>query len=207
MATQHPPTNSHHVVFLSLLPRIERHGRFYFRFLRCPHKKEEAVAEMVALAWRWYVRLVKRGKDPSQFSSALASFAARAVNAGRRICGQEKPKDVLSFQAQRRYGFVVDKLPDCNNLTASALEEILIDNTQTPVDEQVCFRLDFPNWLKTRTDRDRRVIDDLMVGEGTLDVSRRYGLTPGRVSQLRREFQLDWMRFCGESEAEGQGFG
>jgi hypothetical protein len=31
---------------------------------------------MVALAWRWYVRLVKRGKDPSQFSSALASFAA-----------------------------------------------------------------------------------------------------------------------------------
>ena len=76
MANQSLLNRSLQLVFLSLLPRIERHGRFYFRFLRCPHKREEAVAEMVALAWRWYVRLVKRGKDPSQFSSALASFAA-----------------------------------------------------------------------------------------------------------------------------------
>jgi hypothetical protein len=143
MATSPLLTSSLQVVFLSLLPRIERRGRFYFRFLRCPNKEEEAIAEMVALAWRWYVRLVKRGQNPSQFSSALASFAARAVNAGRRICGQEKPKDMLSFQAQKRYGFVVDKLPDCNNLTASALEEILVDNTQRPVDDQVCFRLEF----------------------------------------------------------------
>ena len=70
--------------------------------------------------------------------------------------------------------------------------------TQTPVPEQVSFRLDFPAWRSSRCERDRRVIDELMAGERALDVAARHGLTPGRVSQLRREFHDDWTRFCGE---------
>jgi hypothetical protein len=66
------------------------------------------------------------------------------------------------------------------------------------VDEQVCFRLDFPRWRASRTERDRRLLDDLMLGERTLEVAGKYGLSPGRVSQLRREFLLDWRRFCGD---------
>jgi hypothetical protein len=40
------------------------------------------------------------------------------------------------------------------------------------------------------------MIDDLMVGERTLAVADGYGLSPGRISQLRREFHDDWERFC-----------
>jgi hypothetical protein len=36
-----------------------------------------------------------------------------------------------------------------------------------------------------------------MVGERTLDVADKHGLTAGRVSQLRRDFYQDWARFCG----------
>ena len=35
-------------------------------------------------------------------------------------------------------------------------------------------------------------------GERPTDVARRFGLSPGRVSQLRREFQRGWRTFCGE---------
>jgi hypothetical protein len=35
-----------------------------------------------------------------------------------------------------------------------------------------------------------------MLGERTLDVAGKYGLSPGRVSQLRREFHDDWEFFC-----------
>ena len=73
--------------FLVLLPRVELHGRVYFRHLKCAESRREAVAEMVALCWRWFVRLHERGKDPETFVSALASFAARAVKSGRRVCG------------------------------------------------------------------------------------------------------------------------
>ena len=35
--------------FLTLLPRIEVHGRIHFRHVKCPIQREEVVAEMVAL--------------------------------------------------------------------------------------------------------------------------------------------------------------
>jgi hypothetical protein len=78
-----------------------------------------------------------------------------------------------------------------------AFEERLRDNTMTPPPDAAAFRIDFPDWLKTRTDRDRRIIDDMMHDERTLDLANKHGISPGRVSQLRREFMEDWERFCG----------
>jgi hypothetical protein len=198
--------------FLALLPRIEAHSRLCFRGIPCDDRREEAVANALALAWSWYVRLVRRGKEPSEFTSTLAVFAVKAVNAGRRVGGSESSKDVLSFVAQRRHGFSVGPLPHTTRTgherlyavpdgqrQHDAFEEVLHDNTRTPVPDQVQFRLDFPAWLLTRTDRDRKVIADLMRGEPTGETADRYGMTAGRVSQLRREFCEDWKRFTGES--------
>jgi len=81
------------------------------------------------------------------------------------------------------------------------LDVALHDNTRSPVPDQVAFRLDFPAWVNTLSDRDRRVVGDLMAGERTLDVAAKYGLSPARVSQLRREFMEGWARFCGECQA------
>jgi hypothetical protein len=187
-----------HATFLnSVLPKVVSHGRVYFRHLRA-ERQEEAVAEMVALSWAWHRRLAERGKDATQFPTAIATFAARAVRCGRRLAGMDRAKDVLSPQAQQRRGFAVGKMPDCTSLNGSPLEEALRDNTRSPVDEQVAFRLDFPAWRATHAERDRRLLDDLMLGERTLDVAGKYGLSPGRVSQLRREFLADWRRYLSE---------
>src|SRR5262249_40435352 len=97
--------------FLRLLPRIELHGQVVFRTVKCPDQQQEAIAEMVALAWRWFVRLHRQGKDPREFPSALAIFAARQVRSGRRLCGQEKARDVLSPVAQQRGQVKVEALP------------------------------------------------------------------------------------------------
>jgi hypothetical protein len=181
----------------SILPRVVAHSRVYFRHLSA-ERKQEAAAEAVALAWAWHRRLAERGKDAARFPTALATFAARAVRSGRRLAGMDRSKDVLSQLAQQRRGFAVCKLPDCSTLDGSPLDEALHDNTRTPPDEQCAFRIDFPAWRATHAERDRRVLDDLMLGERTLDVAGKYGLSPGRVSQLRREFLTDWHRYCDE---------
>jgi hypothetical protein len=181
--------------FLRLLPQIENHARIYFRHIRCRHRRADFVAEAVALSWMWYVRLAQRGKDAADFVAALCRFAARAVRSGGRVCGQERARDVLSPVAQQRRGFAVGKLPDFSTLDSSPLQEALIDNRQTPVPEQVCFRLDFPAWLRTLGRRNRQILDDLMLGERTGAVARKYGLSAARVSQLRREFQCRWVLF------------
>jgi hypothetical protein len=114
----------------------------------------------------------------------------------------ERAKDVLSPLTQQRYHFVVQKLPDVGPLDSNPLIEALADNTRTPPDEQACFRPDFGAWLNTLGDRDRRIVEQLMVGERTLDVARKFGICPGRVSQLRREFHGRWLAFCAESPAQ-----
>jgi hypothetical protein len=197
--TPTPSLRALQATFLSsVLPKVLSHGRVYFRHLRSAELKEEYIAEMVALTWRWHCRLAERGKDAARFPTALATFAARAVRSGRRLAGMDRARDVLSPQARQRHGFAVGKLPDYGALDGSPLAEALHDNTRSPPDEQCAFRIDFPAWRLTRTDRDRRLLDDLMLGERTLDVAGKYGLSPGRVSQLRREFLLDWRRYVSE---------
>jgi hypothetical protein len=193
--------NPLHAAFLSILPRIELHGRVYFRHLKCPARREDSVAEMVALSWLWFVRLAAKGKDATRFPSALATYAARTVRAGGKLAGKDRAGDILSPVAQSRCGFAVQSLPCHSTLSGNPLDEALIDNTKSPVPDQVSFRIDWPCWVATRTERDRRIVTDLMVGERTSDVASRHGLTPGRVSQLRVHFRDDWMHFLGEVES------
>jgi hypothetical protein len=200
-----------HARFLRLLPKLETHARICFRGITCPVKQEDRVQECVALGWQWFLRLSEQGKDVFAFPMAFAALVARAVKCGRKLCGQERAGDVLSFVAQQRHGFRVELLPSTirsphehlyadphGQALLDSLEERLRDNTLTPVPEQAAFRIDFPVWRCTRSERDRRVIDALLAGGRSRDVSRMFGLSPGRVSQLRCDFLEDWRRFVDE---------
>jgi hypothetical protein len=182
-----------------VLPRVLSHGRVYFRGSKCPHRQEDAIQEMVCLAWKWHVRLAEKGKDATRFPTALATYAARAVRSGRRLAGHERSKDVLSPVAKRKHGFALERLPDFSTLGGNPIEEALFDNRVSPVLDQVAFRLDFPAWRLTHADRDRRLIDHLMLGGRTLEASRAFGLSPARISQKRREFHDSWQAFCGDA--------
>jgi len=105
--------------FLTVLPRITRHARCYFRHVRCQHKKADFVSEVVSICWKWWLRLVQLGRNPGRFVSALATYAAKAVHCGRRVCGQLKAKDAMSERAQQRHGFSVGKLLDQSTLSAT----------------------------------------------------------------------------------------
>src|SRR5262249_44671143 len=96
--------------FLQVLERIAGHAPPTFPPLRCPSSPDARVAEAVALAWQCFLGLAQRGRDGSQFPMALASLAARAARSGRRLCGQQRAKEVLSPAAQRRLGFHVEPL-------------------------------------------------------------------------------------------------
>src|SRR5262249_8132301 len=153
--TRKPAPDSLQAAFLAILPRIELHARIVFRNVPCAVTQADCLAETIALAWHWYVRLARRGKDAAQFVAALARFAAAAVKNGRRLCGQERTNDVLSGQAQRLHGFTVAPLPAVSTRAGTPVEEALHDNRQSPVPDQAAFRIDFPEWLATLTDRDR----------------------------------------------------
>jgi hypothetical protein len=41
----------------------------------------------------------------------FVSLVAQAVQSGRRVCGQERAREVLRTVAPQRYGFTVESLP------------------------------------------------------------------------------------------------
>jgi hypothetical protein len=207
-----PPIEVLHARFLLILPRVELHGRIYFRHLR-HHKKADAIQEMRGLAWKWYLRLVERGKDPCDFLAAFVTLLARAVNSGRRLAGMAKSKDALNPHTQRRHGFTVEPLPTSTLISherlysevngqrqLDAYEERLRDNTITPVVDQVVFRIDWPAFLRTLTARERRMIKAMAQNERTNHLSKQFEVCPARISQMRREFHDGWQRFCGDPD-------
>ena len=189
-----------HSRFLAFLPRIEAHAEFFFRYIRCPAKRADWVAEAVALAWKWFVRLVQRGRDVLRFVSVLATYAVRAVKCGRRVAGMSKAKDAMNHLTQQRYGFTVEQLPDvCSG--QDHVTEALADNMVTPPPDAAAFRVDFPRWLQTLSLRDQRLAEQLMLGERAHETAERFGLSRARVSQVRRELHEDYARFHGETVA------
>jgi hypothetical protein len=203
-----------HEHFLAILPRIETHARVTFRALRCPGRRADAVAETVAVAWCWFVRLERQGKNVDEFVSALASYAARHVRSGRRLVCSEKAKDVLSPVAQHRHGFQVRPLASstqCSHETlygephgqdqVDALEQHLRDNTHSAVSELAAFRIDYPAWLRRLGPRQRAIVADMTLAHSTGELARTHKVSPARISQMRREFYEDWRRFHGEAPA------
>jgi hypothetical protein len=192
-----------------LLPRIEIHARICFRDVACPQKRADFIAESLGLAWKWYARLAQLGKNAEDFLVTFCRLVVRAVKSGRRAAGIQKARDVLNPHAQQRHGFTVEAMPVSTRTghhdlygavhgqkLLDAYEERLRDNLVTPIPDQVQFRIDFPNWLAGCSTRDRRLIEEMARGERTLDLARKFSLSPARISQKRREFHDDWTRFC-----------
>jgi hypothetical protein len=215
----HTPSTDHlQTRFLTLLPRIENCARFHFRGRRCASGKADAIAETVALCWKWFCRLAQGGKDMAAFLPTLVSFAARSVKTGRRLCGQERARDVLSFRAQQRGDFTVESLPLTPARSRHVLEDTLNsrdeldgyadrlrDNTQTPVPDQAAFRIDWPRFFKTLSSRDRRLAGFLSLVNSALAAARKFGLSPGRVTQLRQKWCRDWRALEDEDSSTAPG--
>jgi hypothetical protein len=196
--------------FLNLLPKIQEHARIYFRHVLCADQKADKIAETVALAWKWLVRLHERRKDVSRFPMVFVFLVAKAVSCGRRATGVDSARDVLSPLAQRRHVFNVESLSRSQDTQSArlagvdggirfdGLEERLHGNTRTTVVDQVVFRIDFRAWLATLTARERKIIRVMMLNERTRDLARTFGVSPGRISQIRHDFKKGWRSYCGD---------
>jgi hypothetical protein len=205
-----PAAGQSHAGFLALIPTVERHARFAFRG-RPAADREEAAAEAVAAAYASYVRLTARGKDPVRdFPFALIAYAVLHAKVGRQVGSPNSTTDVLSPLAQRKRGFKVEPLPTSSGVARDRLhstadrrrqdefDEWLRDNTRSAVPDQAAFRIDFPTFLAGLGRRDRTLARFLALGHSAHVAAARFGMSEGRVSQLRREWRERWCQSQGE---------
>jgi hypothetical protein len=185
--------------FLAVLPEIQSYARLKFRYLK-PERRQDAIQEAVAAAYVSYCRLAVRGLLHLATIGSLVTFAVRHVRANRHVGGtQETLNDVLSPAAQRRHGIQnLTYRPKSSDAKCDDWLAETIADKKAKIIDLVWTKIDFAAWLSTLTRRDRQIVAALARHERTSDVAERFGLTRGRVSQLRRRYEWDWLRFQGE---------
>jgi RNA polymerase sigma factor (sigma-70 family) len=186
----HPESCDVQQEFLSMLPTICSVAQHAFRGLR-PDAREDAVQEVIAHAFVAFTRLVQQGRQHLAFGSVLGRYAVAQYLVGRRIGSRLNSHDVMA-PGQRRCR--VQSLDDFDAQDGQ-WREALVEDTQTPVPDQASFRIDFPAWLSRLGSRDRAVAQSLAANYTTGEVAVQHGISPGRVSQLRRELHDGWEQF------------
>jgi DNA-binding NarL/FixJ family response regulator len=185
-------TGEWHQDFLRLLPTISRHARCSFRHLQ-QEAREDAVAEVVANALVAFRRLAMAGRQDLAYATPLARYGALRYRSGRRVGSSFRSTEVLSKACQRRQGFAVQSI--------DVLDDGLLDHQRVAPSERAATRLDFTLWLESLAARDRALVELLATGETTQAAAARFQLTPGRISQLRRQYYRKWQEFLGETHS------
>jgi hypothetical protein len=188
-------TESTHDEFLILLPKICQEGARAFGHLRA-EAREELMQELVARSYYLWLRLKQRGKLELAFPTPLARFAIREVRAGRRVGNRQNVNDVLSPYAQRIRQIAIKPLERCEP-QSRAWCQLLIEDRRAGPAETAAARIDLEAWFRALPRRKRRIARALAQGESTSETARRFGLTAGRISQLRGWFRAHWERFQG----------
>jgi hypothetical protein len=186
--------------FLSMLPAVQTHAQIQFRKLPA-EKREEAIQETIAAACVQFQLAAAQGKLHAVRPGMLADFAVRHTRAGRHVGGvQDRAKDVLSTNCHRQYGVKVESYYAARSCHGTdGWRQVAISDRKVPVPDLAAFRIDFARWLRTLCHRDRRIIAALVAGQSGKFVADKFGITAGRVSQLRRRYEQLWAVFYSEA--------
>ena len=145
--------------------------------------------ECVASAWKAFLRLVELGRESLAFATPLALYAVKRYRAGRPFAGKARGAqqgEDLTLAAQR------------GRVARVGWEDIATDHRKTSPADLAAFRMDFAAWLARLPEMLRRVANCLALGERTKDIAAQFGVTPARISQIRRMLENNWLAFQGE---------
>jgi len=160
------------------------------------------VQEVLVNAMLAYVRLFERGRVACAYPTVLARFAVAQYRVGRRVGAKLNGSDVLSPYAQRKNDIKVESLDRGDRLHGPWCEVLIEDKNAGPADTAAA-RLDFASWLDSLTTRYRKIADALSVGSTTSEVAKQFHVSPGRISQIRRQLLESSQRFHGEYGSNG----
>ncbi len=157
---------------------------------------EELVQDATASAAEMVEAMEKAGKVPLPHS--IAYYSIQRTKSGRRSYGDIRT-DVLSP------GFQMD-----NDGAVCSMQEPVGDEDDMTVGDAIACKsedmaskvlrqIDWDAFLDTLNARKRRIVEELMLGYGTSDITRLFSVSAARVTQLKREIAQEIKEFMGDS--------
>ena len=178
--------------------KIRRQAWLAFRSLRV-ELREDLTQEVIALGLRHVRPTGAARQSGSGVSDSAGEFAIRQVRAGRRVGCRQNVNDIMSPMARRASGPTIPRLAAHPERTGG-LNLLLCEDRRAGPAETAAARLDLADWFRSLSPRNRRIARALALGEQTNVVAQRFGLTAGRISQLRAWFRNHWEQFQAEAQ-------
>ena len=97
-------------------------------------------------------------------------------------------KEPLSRYGQISNGIQVDQ-------TQGQWIDAMVEDKRASVADQVAAKMDVGAWFATLTRKMKQIAKDLAFGCSTSEVAEKHGVTPGRITQLRRALEESWVAF------------
>ena len=110
-------------------------------------------------------------------------------------------RDVSSRHCQLTKGLRVRRLDHFDH-DEEQWKEVLVEDKHAGPAETAAARLDFGSWTESLPCRLRAIATTLATGETTKETAKRFNVSSGRISQLRRELKTSWQAFQGEAPAD-----
>ena len=122
---------------------------------------------------------------PDVKPTCIAVMAVKRIRIGRQF--RQSIRSVTTGRMDKR-----SKRPDFQQVHIDLHDIAAVD---APPSESVPGWMDYKVWLSRYDHRKRGIAECLAVGGTTQEVARQFGVSDGRISQMRREFKRDWERF------------
>jgi hypothetical protein len=119
---------------------------------------------------------------------------------GRKVGGRLNNRDVSSDYCRRQKNLILERL-DKYDSEEDAWQEVLVEDKHAGPADTAITRIDFSTWLQFLPRRLRKIATFLATGETTSATAKRFHLSQGRISQIRKELFLAWHRFQGDEPA------
>jgi len=184
---------AHRDQFSQMIPALRRQIAVQSRLVP-RSQREEFQANALALACVMFWRLVQRERGDLASPTPLATYACRQTREGRMCGTSANVRDLTSRYCQHKTGVRGHSLQQRDPETGDWQELVVEDRQASPADVAAT-RIDFREWLATLSPKQREIAEWLAQGETTQAVARRFRVSAGRISQLRRELQASWEAF------------
>jgi hypothetical protein len=169
--------------FADQLPDMQRFAARRFHYLDA-EKREEAVQNTLALAWKSFCKLFRQGRANAGILKSVMWYAVRKTQCKQVAQDKAKAKDAMNYRDRGKVKF---EPVDLNGLIGR----------NTSVLDQVSFRMDITAFLGTLKPRHRMLAYELASGMTPGEVAERHGLTPSGISQFRRRLRRQFDEFFG----------
>lgn len=124
---------------------------------------------------------------PNVTPACIAWMAVKRVGIGRQF--KQSIRSITTGRIDKR-----SKRPKIRQIHIHLYDIAAVD---APPSEAVPGWIDYTEWLSRYDARKRGIAEALAIGSETHEVAVQYGVSDGRISQMRREYEREWKKFQG----------